>query len=253
MKRIVFLFSFILFFGVVVAVKAEAPQYLAALDAYRTKEQQYQVAYQQYLQLNTLASQEEAVIKTKDALISRATLINLYFSLVMDALKQTQGVELSAQATQLTALQTEIDNTSQHIKRVEGISDRIALETEAQAFSDREKSLVKVVYQTLSLMKIAKMQQALDQFQRPVMILTESLNASASSQLLLDKRRRGIDEINRKLDLVKLTITEATDEYVRVSLRQTFTKEDYATITSDLGSGYAALKLALSYAQELDK
>jgi hypothetical protein len=63
--------------------------YLTQLENYRRQEQSYLIAVNQYHQLNTLASQEVAVVETKKLLTMRADVLLTYIDILDERLNQT--------------------------------------------------------------------------------------------------------------------------------------------------------------------
>lgn len=247
---------FTLFVGHVFAqteAESSKQQYLRLVTQYREKDRQYLVAYQQYLQLLTLASQEEMVKQAKDAMNLRAQTLDTYLLAVSQALAQTKGVELSRQQTALKDIDTQRTVIQAHKDQVESLTDRVALDTESMSFQKLQPSIENAAYSALALIKIAQLQNSIDQLQSPIDMITQSLEGSSLEQTVIEEKKRGLTEIGRQLELVKQSLVQAQEDYDSSAKTQKFDADDYTSITSILSSGYAKTKLILSYVQELSK
>lgn len=74
-------------------------QYRAALVDYRTKEDQFSIAAQQYYTLKTLAAEETAVKAARDVDLSRVDTLLIYIQALRTSLDTNNGIELSRKNT----------------------------------------------------------------------------------------------------------------------------------------------------------
>ncbi len=228
-------------------------QYTNLLNSYSLKDQQYKIAYQQYIQLRTLASQEEMVKKAKDALLERANLLDTYLLLLSQTLAQTKGVELSRLESEQQKITEERMFISEHKQKLTSMTDRVELHNESQEFQKRKASISTAAFRAMALIKIAQIQHATDQIQAPIDMIKSSLEGSNLDQVKVEEKKRGLVEIDRQINLVKQSLQTALDEYDSSAKSNAFDLDTYGSITNILDSGYAKTKLVLSYVQELSK
>lgn len=227
--------------------------YLDLLSDYRTKDQQFLVAYQQYVQLQTLASQEIMVQKAKDAMLARAETLDNYLLLLSQVLGGTKGVELSRLSDEQQQIQVQRTAIQEHMARTQSMTDRLELDTESTAFQKTQTDIRSIAYRAMTLIKIAQLQNSVDQLQAPISMITQSLENSDLQQTKIEEKKRGLTEIGRQLEQVNTSLLAAIDEYDSSAKSRAFTSDDYNTIINILGSGYAKTQLVLSYVQELAK
>lgn len=228
-------------------------QYKNLLNSYGLKDQQYRISYQQFVQLRTLASQEEMVKKAKDALLERANLLDTYLNYLSQTLAQTKGVELSRLEAEQQKIAEERLFISEHRQKITSMTDRVELHNESQAFQERKGSISSAAFRAMALIKIAQIQHATDQIQAPIDMIKSSLEGTELDQVKIEEKKRGLVEIDRQISLVKQSLQTALDQYDSSSKSNAFDLDTYGSITNILDSGYAKTKLVLSYVQELSK
>ncbi len=259
MYRII-LFSLVLFSAVHV-VRAQEPlhpaefelarkTYVDTLDQYRTKEQKFFIIREQYKQLQTLASLEDAVKAAKDVQIARIDTLLSYFSTLQLYVNNLKGADLQKKMDLSGRLQQVILELGIAKQQVQKATDRIALDKLSTTYESRNSAYVSVAYATLSLIRIANMQTATDQLGLLSSQVFETIQQSSPSANVMSEKQRAYDELARAIGTIKEFITKAMNRY-ESNIGNDFTQSSYSQLVDILGSGFTKLKQGESFIKEL--
>lgn len=172
-------------------------EYFRLLEQYRQQEQTYFVAKNQFLQLNTLAAQEVAIKETKAALDVRAQVLLTYIDILTQMLQQTTGIPLEQKNPQLVNLSLIRDQVLLHQNSVKAASDRVSVDAEADRFIPILTTLTKDVYFTLSLIRIGRVQTAIDKLTVVRNAVGQELDGRNLPSSQQAQKQRGLQEIDR--------------------------------------------------------
>jgi hypothetical protein len=225
--------------------------YKQSLDVYRSSEDQFYIASQQYYQLRTLSSQSEAVKAARQVMLNRADTLLVYLQMLQTALATNPGIEITrrnAVDNQITLL---VDALKRHRSRVEIATDRIIIEQEAAFMDATQPTFTQVSYQALSLIKIGAVQAAVDQLTLAQSALVSYISTAPISETNRTEKERGNDEITRSLTEMKNTITDALLAYDQ-SVDNT-DSSSFHSIQQTLGTAYGNLTQNLEYIKELSQ
>lgn len=226
--------------------------YVDTLDQYRNKEQKFFVIREQYKQLQTLASLEDAVTASKDVQIARIDTLLAYFNTLQLYVNDLKGADLQKKmdiSGRLQQVILELGIAKQHVQKA---TDRIALDKLSTTYESRNSAYVSVAYATLSLIRIANMQTATDQLGLLSSQVFETIQASSPSANVMSEKQRGYDELARNIGTIKEFITKAMNRYDS-NLGNDFTQSSYSQLVDILGSGFTKLKQGESFIKELAK
>ena len=241
-------------------VSAQSANFLQSLDSkittyrslindYRSKEDQFSIAANQYYNLKTLRSQEEAVIAARVLFVSRADVMISYLETLKFALTEGTGVELSRRDVLIAEIDNFIIGLKVHRQKAEIATDRLLIEEQALYFENLEKSLISVIYRALSLYKIGQMQGTLDQVKLVQTALTEYIANSNLSATAKNEKQRGMDELERNLTEIQLNITNTLVIYDEEIKR--FDSGSFRTIQTSLSKGFTILTQTINFTKEL--
>lgn len=188
-------------------------QYRLSLDAYRTKEDQFSIAAQQYYTLRTLASQEEAVKAAREVGLARADTLLIYIQALRTTLDTKSGIELNRKDTLQRQFDLLVDSLKKHRSRFEIATDRLQIEAENNFMEEQQPLIEALSYSALSLIKIGAAQAALDQLVTTKDELDKYILGAEISETQRSEKQRGSDELGRTIDNIKATITLALTDY----------------------------------------
>lgn len=180
-------------------LSAHQNKYFRLLDQYRQQEQNYFIAKSQFIQLNTLASQELAVKETKALIDIRADILITYLDMLTELLQRTTGVPLEYKNPQLVQLGLLRDKLLLHKNANLSHQDRLQIDQEAQQFTELYQQLQIEAYYTLGIIRIGRVQTAIDKLRvvrDAVFADVESRELSVTAQA---EKTRGFQEIDRSL------------------------------------------------------
>jgi hypothetical protein len=226
-------------------------QYFSLIDQYRDQEQKYIVAKNQYLQLNTLASQELAVKETRTLLTLRADIFLVYIDILNEELSQGKGIPLENKNPEQIALTLLKEKVRVHRTNTESALDRFALDQESTNFFPTVKDLESHTYYTLSLIKIGKIQVAYDKlfFVRDAVkgyIDTQTLSSAVRSE-----KERGFAEIERTLDNVNANFTPVKNDVFKNPGAGSLS--DYSKLSQELNPTYSQMNQVIQFLEEIRK
>lgn len=224
--------------------------YVDTLDQYRNKEQKFFVIREQYKQLQTLASLEDAVKASKDVQIARIDTLLAYFNTLQLYVNELRGADLQKKQDVSQRLQQVVLELGISKQQVQKATDRIALDKLSTTYESRNNLYISTAYATLSLIRIANMQTATDQLGLLSSQVFETIQASSPSANVISEKQRGYDELARTIGTIKEFITKAMNRY-ESNIGNDFTQSSYSQLVDILGSGFTKLKQGESFIKEL--
>lgn len=224
-------------------------QYLAEVEAYRRSEQNFKVLKQQYANLNTLKSLEEATVATKQAMYERSRVLTTYLEIVYFTLLDTGGINLQAKDTEVKALERQIEEMRAHTQIIEKASSRDDVNQLRDEFKLLQPELEDASYRSMSLISLGRHQTVYDQSVLIIEDLNSELLTATISSLQRSKLERAFTETDRNLESAKASIDKIVAYYDRED--KLFNKQQHQRILKDLGGIYAQLSQVLFYLEEL--
>jgi alpha-galactosidase len=218
---------------------------------YRSNEQDFLVAKQQYSQLQTLGNLDAAVTAFKTVQTSRTQTIILYLQTLLSEVTGAKGMDLTQQALETQKLQTMIADYQQHLSDIGAAPDVVALSATATTFTNKEKAFESLSYELLALLRITNMQSAVDQLTVASTLLQTQAQAANLDPTTLATKQRGFDEVSRTIDAVKVFLTQANQFHARLVTQNNYSSSSYSQLAATLGKGYPQVSQAESFLREL--
>lgn len=144
-----------------VSAQSELADYQFQYEQYRNIYPQFTSARDKYLQFQTLASKEEAILNTKQILIQRAQVMRAHLLLLKNRLSQAPEIVSEARTRLSTSLDTEIEWLDGHMKELNLLSSPTLGELFeiSDRFERREKDYRLLSYETLSRILVGNIRQ----------------------------------------------------------------------------------------------
>lgn len=225
-------------------------QYRGELEEYRNLENLYLIAKKQYRELGTLASLEDAVQKTQEAMILRDRVLRTYLRLLRLRLLSQPGINLSAKKETEQSLLSALNNIEQHQSLFDESLDKPQINEISEEFETLIDQIEEAAYQALVVMAIGELQTIHDQ----AIVLEADMEAeiaTAGGALKSTERRRAFDETNRVLENLKPEFDLVEAEYFEPS--NSGYRGIYESIEKQLNSIHSSLIKALTFLGELLK
>lgn len=232
-------------------IKDVKAQYQSQLETYLYKDKQYRVAYDQNKELQTLASIEDLLQKSKDLGLSRDEVLISYLTLLKLTLISTEGIELSIKTNYLQQTEDRLSYLQQHQSHLQGLTDRAQVEAALADFTTRQKDLPDFCKSILALLSVGKLQIVYDKaFALKKDINTFLVNNQRDQDAVILRASQETDQslsaANLKLnDFWTKTLSEYQNSRYLVSL--------YDDLPSEMNPIYVNLSQSLSYLGELLK
>jgi hypothetical protein len=224
--------------------------YRAQSELYQTREREFSINKEQYLQLNTLAALEKAVQSTQQVMSARLDVLETYMKLLRLLLLNADGVEITSKEETLLEVEDQLGKLSDHRLQVNTSADRASVALRADEFEELAPSLQETNYQVLSLLAQGKLQVVYDK--------TASFQNSLKTELLADdnplvkqQRERAITETEAKMAEAKVGLDKAKGLYNEATVEGKNSRASYNSLNRELGGVYADLTQSLTFIQEL--
>lgn len=222
--------------------------YRGQLAEYRTLEQEYIVAKEQYRQLKTLAALEEGIQKTKLVMLSRQQVMETYLRLLKVQLLDAQGVEVTVKEKAISQIDNQLVALGVHRQEVEAIDDRLDIVTVSEHFDSIGPAVEQTGFYALSLLGMGRLQVVVDKSRT----LKDDIAAEVDrtdNQLTKSQRQRAITETTRTLDAAQSTLSKLKEQLN--TNQESVSRSSYAQLMRDVEPAYASAAKALSFLDEV--
>ncbi len=228
--------------------------YRDQLERYRNQEKARQLAQEQLNQLNTLAALEEAVLATKQTMITRDQVLQTYFKLLRLKLIDTHGVSLAEKTTVIKELESLEANLEDHETEVGKVSDRFSLAASVNSYAQLAVRFEPIGSHATCLIVFGKMQVVYDK----TVALMPELEAKANEQATdfeLAKKQRALTEVKLLATSTKSSLEQAYDTTFvgKFGQEKVFEYGDYGRLTNNLQAVYAQISQMHEFIDEVMK
>ncbi|NLG06414.1 MAG: hypothetical protein GX559_01805 [Candidatus Pacebacteria bacterium] len=220
--------------------------YNQSLEEYRNKERVYDIAYDQYASLKTLATLEDLVVKTKAVAVSRDQVLMNYFELLKLNLFASEGVELSVKNQYLNLIEDKIGLLKKHHERLQEKNSQSEVQESLEDFAEIS-DLEKISQQVLALLAISRLQRVYDlaiPLKKDIDSFRDLEELSALSALV-----RASEETDKTLGQAKSNLKLLWEKAEKTNSLETI----YRNLTTELNPVYINLSQSLTYLGELLK
>jgi hypothetical protein len=221
-------------------------QYRTQLDIYRVNERNFAIARDQYTQLQTLTSLEDAVKATQKVLLTRDEVLITYMKMLRLTFGETTGIQLQLKNDQLksidaviVALEKNKDLASRAVSR-----DQISL-TVAD-FTLLKPTLQQVSSRTLLITSYGKVQALFDKTVAARNEIKTHILEEQTDALKLSEKQRAFDQIDQTVKGVDQSLKSTLAVFAPTTSSQQSTESDEL-----LNQAYAGISRTLSYLQEV--
>jgi len=227
--------------------------YKNQLETYRTDEQAYQIARQQYYQLQTLVSLEEAVKTTRQVMLARTEVLYTYLQMLRTTLQQTQGIEFGLKQNQMNKLTQLLIDFKQHHVEVDSAVDRSSIAQAVTDFGALQKRFQDVSFQTLTLISYGRVQSVYDKTVSIEGDIKQHVEQNETDALRLSEKQRAFAQIESTFSdtdvLLKKVLTNLEANLNPQKGQQYYTGG--LNVNDSLSSAYGGISRSLSFLQEV--
>lgn len=220
-------------------------------EGYRQTEREFATAQAQYLQLNTLASLESAVVSSREIMLERTDILITYHELLAATLVESIGVELELKQDTLGQLQESIEDLKKIREEIAASEDRFEIQVVNETFEELlVPQLYSVAYKTLSQLVVADLQTVFDKTKQVYAELKTELAETEATKLQLEERERAYTEVDAAVATVERQLGVITAE---VKKEVSFDEKFYRDLVGDLQGVYGGLSQIMTYIEELER
>lgn len=235
-------------------IDAATASYFTAVEAYRLEENRYNLARDQYYQLNTAAALDEAIRRAKEVLRARAEVLAAYFRYLRLTLQNTKGIDLDDKALADQKLEAQQVAFEEYLLKIPAANDRQQVNALFDELNLTSKNIYASAYGTLILIKIGEIQTAIDTAallqERTKSALENSETVSSSTKEI---GRRGLEEITTLLQRASNNLFTLREGYQEDLARNTFSESSYRTFQTSAEFSYLQLRQVLEFLREVQK
>lgn len=220
------------------------------LEEYRNEEKKYIVAINQYQQLNTLTSLEEAVMSTKSLLLIRTQVLHSYFTLLRLRVINTTGIEIQEKEYVISQLEKSLSDLRNYQIYVESQNNREQINAAANQFLPIYQELTNLSLYTQMLIQAGQLQNIYDQ---SLVVYQQIKN---EKPVEIDKLKEA--EINRAFDETEQLFQSNQQKFtalwqnIKTQRQENKSWLNYnEQMNREFNSLYASLSKTLSYLKEL--
>ena len=251
----IFLLTLSTLFVVVSPISAQTTKeseilYREQINAYRDAERTFAVTKEQYNKLGTLASLEQAVSGTRNALLARSKVLITYLEMVRADLEAQYGISLPEKEAALGLLDTQLAYLKTHQDQLLLATDRDLLRASAVDFSTQKTFIEDATYRARILIAMGKIQTVNDKAATLLAdIRTEQAKEPVSS-LVQSKRERAYVEIEKHIDETKILLATFMEEGYKKEQREV-NQSSFNQLNSKLREPYVTAQKTLGFLSEL--
>ncbi len=231
-------------------------KYRVQLQTYQSDYQAFLVAKQQYIQLQTLTSLEEAVRATRQVLLSRTDVLITYLTTSRISFDQTTGIELVVKQKELTDLDQLLSDLITYRAHVESALNRAQIAAAVAEFMPLQQRIQTMSGNIQSLIVYGKVQSLYDKTNSVKDEIKVYMNKKETDALRLSQKQRGMEEIENTLQNSHGFLQE-----ILLSVHQSILGDQehqsvggtvsYSQISDPLGQAYAGISRTLNFLKEI--
>lgn len=223
-------------------------QYRVQLLAYRDNERQYTIAKEQYLQLKTLRSLEEAVQSARKVMLSRIQVLTTYISLLKQTLLETKGIDLKLKGEHIATIDLLLDEMTAHRRAIEKAADRTDVNALVDSFDKLQPEIETSAFKSLTLITYGNMRSVYDKTLSVRNEVQQNIEQNETDALKLSEKKRGFEEISRNLQDVETALGKVEEQMT--DEKAEFSSTTYSEVVTGLSSVYGGLSRSISYLHE---
>lgn len=224
--------------------------YRDQVEVYRKSEKDFSIAKTNHEQVQTLAALEEAVNATRTVMADRLRVMITYAELIDAVLVETNGIELDIKEQTHSELVGMINLLKIHQENVQVAKDRPAMALLADDFEPVAIQYESLVYKTLSLIRIGKIQEVQDKAEIIEADIIKEHDSEEVSSVITAKRERAYAEVEKDFKVTNQDLAKLNEDFL-VARRDGFKRGFYERILEDLSPVYARLSRTLDHLEEL--
>jgi hypothetical protein len=224
-----------------------AKNYLDTVEAYRQAQKQFELARDQYYQLNTLTAQDEALRRAREMMVAQAQMTAAYFTYLQAIVERTNGINLTDKQPlieNLTAWQVALKDYQDEVPNQ---VSRVTVDQQIQKFNNWKSNLSKLGTQSITLIKIGEQQTALDTASLLAADMQTWINVENFTNVTKDKKQRGLDEVNNLLQQTRINLAQLRARYATI----TAGTSGYDDLQKDFDTSYVLLRQISAFLREV--
>lgn len=223
--------------------------YQSQLETYLYQDKLYRIAYDQWLQLQTLVSIEDLTQKAKKLGLYRDDVLMSYLDLLRLNLVATEGIELALKTKYLTKLEATIAYIKNHQENLNNLNDRDQVSLSLTTFTNDQKSVGKLANEVLVLLSVGNLQMIYD---KSIVVKKDiDIYLTDKGTLALPEIDRASFETNRSLESAKLKLDAFWVDIIDRGEGGWYLAKFYDDLPRTLNPIYVNLSQSISYLNEL--
>jgi hypothetical protein len=223
--------------------------YRGLLEQYRADEREYQLLRQQYYQLQTLNSLEEAVQGTRLVYLSRQDVLISFLEIAIREVQQAPGIEENERGVVLSELQTVLTK----LKDLRRGMDQLATREDAARISAEFAAIrpqVAVLFQrSVLLVRVGRAKAIFAQSRNTQQAIEAAVEAAGLPELRFAEKKRAVAEIDKLVTSIDEQLLSVDTEYAEAVERTN--DREFPMDTKGINALYSEFNRLHAYLAEL--
>jgi len=220
-------------------------QYRTQLEVYQTDERDFSIARDQYNQLQTLTSLEDAVKSTQKVLLSRDDVLITYTKMMQITFSQSTGIQLDLKNGELKFFDSILSDLNKNHDEAGLATSRDTVEQVAVDFSPISSELQSAISESQLLMSYGKVQALFDKTVVTRDDIKTHVLAQQTDALKLSEKQRAFVQIDDTVTMVDSELKAVLNSFTNPSTYNN------TQPTENLNQAYAGISRTLSYLGEV--
>lgn len=227
-------------------------EYVRSVEQYRESEQKYLISQEQYYQLNTVASLDEAIRRAKDVLRLRVITLRNYNTYLDRSLRATTGIDLGDKSQALNDLAAMETLLTQYEISYGDLNQRSEVDQAFEQLNAQRGAINSIAYRVQTLIKIGELQTAIDTAQGANEAIDTQLSKAQISAADRAIKQRGLQEATLLLNSAQTSSFALLEDY-RKRTSSSYNLSAYDQFINGADSTYLRLRQAFAYLEEVLK
>lgn len=228
-------------------IEALSQTYRGQLNEYRLAEREFQIARDQYRQLQTLASINQVTEAARKVLQLRNQVISTYFELLRIRLVAAEGIDLELKASAVKRLEEQRTWLQENKEELVAASDREEFNALADQFGEQIETLTAVSQEATAILAVGQLQAVFDKLS----LLADDVRPLEASQSTA-ATSRSMRETTAMVGQLRTQFQTTWGELER-ALRDERIDFFSTNLTDTLNPAYANLNRLAAFLEELIK
>lgn len=223
--------------------------YRGLLEQYRADEREFQLLRQQYYQLQTLSSLEEAVQATRLVYLSRQDVLITFLEIAIREVQQAPGIEENERGVVLSELQSVLSKLRDLRRGMDQVKNREDAARMSAEFEAVRPQVAVLFQRSVLLVRIGRAKAIFAQSRNTQASIEAVVEAAGLPELRFAEKKRAVAEIDKLVTSIDEQLI-AVDEDYKEAVERT-NRDEFPMETRGINNLYSEFNRLHAYLTEL--